>query len=131
MIETIQPYLYTFYLVASHRSFTKTAVALRIAQSAVSIQIKKLEDILQIQLFHRQSRLNLCLTNEGAKLFITCTEIFNKLTDNLAAFDKLEDEATLTVNAPSYFGTYVLLPYIAEFEKTHPKVRVNFQITDN
>lgn len=131
MIETIQSYLYTFYLVALHQSFTKASLELRVSQSAVSVQIKKLEDVLQIQLFHRQSRLNLSLTNDGAKLFATCKEMFNKLKENLMVFDKLGEEATLTVNAPSYFGTYVLLPFIAEFEKTHPKVRVNFQITDN
>ncbi len=131
MIETIQPYLYTFYLVALHQSFTKAALELRISQSAVSIQIKKLENVLQIQLFHRQSRLHLNMTKEGIKLFTTCTEMFNTLKNNLTVFDKLGDETTLTVTAPSFFGTYMLLPFIGEFEKTHPKVRVNFQITDN
>ncbi|MGL1437451.1 helix-turn-helix domain-containing protein, partial [Vibrio parahaemolyticus] len=45
--------LRAFVAVADHRSFTRAAAALNRTQSAVSMQIRRLEDRLQVALFHR------------------------------------------------------------------------------
>ena len=49
-------YLEIFYEVAKAKSFTKAAEKLFINQSAVSIQVKKFEDILKVKLFDRSSK---------------------------------------------------------------------------
>ena len=51
-------YLEIFYEVAKAKSFTKAAEKLFINQSAVSIQVKKFEDILKVKLFDRSSKKN-------------------------------------------------------------------------
>ena len=54
-----------FLCVARERSFSKAAEKLRISQPSVSIQIKKLEDSLQVKLFERLGR-QIYLTREGS-----------------------------------------------------------------
>ena len=53
-----------FLCAARERSFSKAADKLRISQPSVSIQIKKLEDSLQLRLFERLGR-QIYLTREG------------------------------------------------------------------
>ena len=61
-------HLRIFYEVCKNQSFTRTAEKLYISQSAVSIQIKKLESSLQTQLIERSSK-NFKLTYTGQELF--------------------------------------------------------------
>lgn len=69
-------YLEIFYEVAKAKSFTKAAEKLFINQSAVSIQVKKFEDILKVKLFDRSSKkLNLLIQG---KLCIKWLKIFLK-----------------------------------------------------
>ena len=56
MITLDLHYLEIFYEVAKAKSFTKAAEKLYINQSAVSIQVKKFEDILKVKLFDRSSK---------------------------------------------------------------------------
>ena len=69
-------YLEIFYEVAKAKSFTKAAEKLFINQSAVSIQVKKFEDILKVKLFDRSSK-KLSLLIQG-KLCIKWLKIFLK-----------------------------------------------------
>lgn len=131
MIETIQPYLYTFYLAGKHGSFTKAGQVLRILQSAVSMQIKKLEDVLQATLFFRQSRNKLSLTKIGSQLFATCSGNFEQLQKGLDSFQQGENEGALDISAPALFGAYILFPFLKHFKKTHPKITVSFQLSDD
>ena len=61
-------YLEIFYEVAKAKSFTKAAEKLFINQSAVSIQVKKFEDILKVKLFDRSSK-KIKLTYTGETLY--------------------------------------------------------------
>ncbi len=47
--------LQAFVAVADHRSFTRAAAALNRTQSAISMQVKRLEERLQAELFHRST----------------------------------------------------------------------------
>jgi DNA-binding transcriptional LysR family regulator len=60
--------LQTFMLVAEHQSFREAAEQTHRSQSAVSTQIKQLEEQLAIKLLHRTTR-SVKLTPEGAELF--------------------------------------------------------------
>ena len=53
--------------MADHRSFTRAAVALNRTQSAVSMQVKRLEEQLQAELFHR-TKANVDLSAAGERL---------------------------------------------------------------
>jgi LysR family glycine cleavage system transcriptional activator len=59
------PAIRAFEASARHLSFKKAAVELCLTQSAISHQIKSLEDYLGVQLFYRETRA-VVLTSEGS-----------------------------------------------------------------
>jgi len=58
-------HLYYFWLVAKEGSFTRAAAKLRIAQSAVSLQVASLEDFLGKKLILRSTSKKIALTEQG------------------------------------------------------------------
>jgi LysR family transcriptional regulator, transcriptional activator of nhaA len=71
-------HLYYFWTVAKNESFTKAADELRIAQSAVSLQLAQLEDFLGKKLIIRSTSKKLVLTEEGQIVFRQAEEIFRQ-----------------------------------------------------
>jgi len=130
MISSLLPHLYYFYTVASEQSFTAAAVKLRISQSAVSLQIARLEEKLGVDLFHREGRRSITLTQAGGQLWNLCREIFTKLEMSTALGQAQAPVEPLRVTAPSLFGTYMVLPFIKIFEKRHAGLKVIPMITD-
>ena len=74
--------LRAFEAVARSLSFTKAADQLLVTQSAVSRQVKNLEDILGVQLLKRKGPLE--LTEEGRKLLPVLTGSFDKIAEVIA-----------------------------------------------
>lgn len=70
-------HLYYFWRVAKNGNLTQTATELHISQSALSSQIKQLEDTMNIALFLRQGR-KLLLTEAGQRTLIYAEDIFSK-----------------------------------------------------
>ena len=71
--------LRTFIAVAESNNLTRAAEQLGRTQSAISVQAKTLEDLLEVSLFVRQSR-GMMLTAEGEKLLPVARKIVNELT---------------------------------------------------
>ncbi len=71
-------HLYYFWTVGKHKSFTRAAEELRIAQSAVSLQVASLEDFLGKKLIIRSTSKKLVLTEEGHLVFSQAEEIFRQ-----------------------------------------------------
>jgi LysR family transcriptional regulator, transcriptional activator of nhaA len=71
-------HLYYFWTVAKEESFTKAALKLRIAQSAVSLQVASLESFLGKKLILRSTSKKLALTEEGQLVFNQAEEIFRQ-----------------------------------------------------
>ena len=88
-----------FLLVANEGSLTDASKRLNLSQSSISRQIKKLEDSLQIVLFHRHPR-GLLLTEQGELLFKSANKINLDINSTLA---KINDS-----KAVSY--THLTLP---------------------
>lgn len=80
-------YLKAFLLTAQHESFSKAAEALKIAQSAVSRQIKLLEESVGEELIIRSSK-KVILTDKGNALYMAAQH-FDKLSHEI--FDKEDD----------------------------------------
>jgi len=80
-------YLKAFLLTAQYESFSKAADALKIAQSAVSRQIKLLEESVGEELIIRSSK-KVILTDKGNSLYIA-TQHFDKLSHEI--FEKVDD----------------------------------------
>jgi DNA-binding transcriptional LysR family regulator len=80
-------YLKAFLLTAQHQSFSKAADSLKIAQSAVSRQIKLLEESVGEELIIRSSK-KVILTDKGNALYMAAQH-FDKLSHEI--FDKEDD----------------------------------------
>ena len=112
--------LRTFVEVADLRSFTGAGERLGRVQSAVSMQIRRLEDITQSRLFARTPQ-SVALTAEGERLLVFARRILSLSDEALAA---LRDDLP---RGPIRFGTtdiaYPFLPRIlARFAAAHPQV---------
>lgn len=112
--------LRTFVEVATIRSFTGAGERLGRVQSAVSMQIRRLEDITQSRLFARTPQ-SVELTAEGERLLVFARRILSLSDEALAS---MRDDAP---QGPVRFGTtdiaYPFLPKIlARFAASHPRV---------
>jgi LysR family transcriptional regulator, transcriptional activator of nhaA len=69
-------HLFLFYSLARQGTFTKTAESLSIAQSAVTSQIKQLEEVLDLVLIDRSNRRKPILTEDGKAVLDFANSIF-------------------------------------------------------
>jgi DNA-binding transcriptional LysR family regulator len=112
-----------FEAAARHLSFTKAGEELFLTQSAVSRQIKELEDQLGVALFHRRHRA-LVLTEAGQQFYAATAQV---LTTMRAATSRLRAQIgrkTLSVTTTNSFAALWLIPRLAGFTRTHPDVEV-------
>ena len=121
--------LRSFVAVADSRSFTRAGGALGRTQSAVSMQVKRLEEALQRRLFEHNSR-NIALTADG-ELLLGYARRMLRLNDEVVAHFAEPDLAGLVrVGTPDDYATYLLPPVLSQFARTYPQVRVEVS-TDN
>src|ERR1700744_996474 len=118
--------LRAFEAAARHLSFTNAAAELNVTQTAISHQIRRLEQELGIRLFVRQNRA-LSLTAEAKDYLPVIRSAFNDLrlaTDRLLRKD---NEHVLTVSTLASLAAKWLLPRLSSFQEEHPggDVRVN------
>ncbi|EDT42611.1 LysR substrate-binding domain-containing protein [Burkholderia ambifaria] len=106
-------------------SFTKAATALSLTQSAVSQQIRQLEQRLGYPLFVRHPR-GLVLTPKGAVLHEVTASTFSDLNRALAKLAK-PDVALLNVNCLPSLALQWLMPRLADFHQQHPDISVRLK----
>lgn len=113
--------LRAFVAVADAGSFTTAAQRLLRGQSAVSLQIKRLEDQLGVRLFDRGSR-HVALTGEG-ELVLDQARRLLALNDALVSRAR-EPQLTglVRLGVPEDFATAHLPALLAEFSRAHPQV---------
>ena len=113
-----------FESAARHLSFTKAGEELALTQSAVSRQIKELEDQLGAPLFERKHRA-LALTEAGRQFYASAAQV---LTTMRAATERLRADAgrrrPLSVTTTHSFAALWLIPRLAGFTRDHPGIDV-------
>jgi LysR family glycine cleavage system transcriptional activator len=115
--------LRAFEAAARHLSFTQAASELNVTQTAISHQIKRLEEELGIRLFVRQNRA-LSLTPEAKEYLPGIRAAFNDLrlaTDRLLRQD---DDRVLTISTLASLAAKWLLPRLSAFQEAHPGIDV-------
>ncbi len=118
--------LRTFVAVAMHGNVTRAADALHRTQSAISVQIKHLEDNLQVTLFTREAR-GVSLTSAGEKLLASAKPILQMLDRAAAELRQNPIEGTVRVGIPDDYGTDLLSTILADFAQSHPLVEVSIR----
>src|SRR3954463_3595462 len=115
--------LRAFEAAARHLSFTLAAAELNVTQTAISHQIRRLEEELGIRLFIRQNRA-LALTAEARDYLPGIRAAFNDLrlaTDRLLRKD---DDKVLTISTLASLAAKWLLPRLTDFQEQHPGIDV-------
>ncbi len=117
--------LATFLKVAEKLSVTAAARELGRTQSAITQQLKLLEEELGFSLLERKHG-RVFLTPQGEKLAAAGTPSLGRLDDEVARLrdDLKAVEGTLSVGVLDDYGTQCLGPRIASFCAAHPRVRV-------
>jgi DNA-binding transcriptional LysR family regulator len=118
--------LRTFLTVARHGNITRGAEALHRTQSAVSIQIKRLEECLAVTLFRREPR-GVSLTEAGERLRLAAEPIVNDLDQTVRAFRADPIGGLVRVGIPDEYGSDVLPAILADFSARYPAVEVFVQ----
>jgi DNA-binding transcriptional LysR family regulator len=114
-----------FLAVAEKQSFVKASMALFIAQSAVSIAIRKLEDELDLKLFNRNNK-RVELTAEGQALLNHAKRIMAQAKDaklELAEMSALK-KGEVKLGVPAMLASYFLPSHLVDFKKQYPNIKI-------
>ncbi len=98
-----------FESVARHGRVARAAEELHVSASAVSQQIKQLEENLGISLFRREKR-QLSLTQEGEQLYMAATSAFTALRDARKSISRQRESHQLIMRASPSFAVRWLGP---------------------
>lgn len=115
--------LRTFVAVAEMENFTKAAGVVGRTQSAVSLQIKRLEDMIGDPLFERGPR-GVALTRRGEELLVNARRIVSLLDETAASLTAPALEGRVSIGIPEEYGTTVLPRALAAFNNAHPNVEI-------
>ena len=122
-------WLRAFEAAARHLSFTSAAKELHVTQSAVSQQVRLLEQYLHEPLFHRHPR-RLQLTATGETYLATVGEAFEQLARGTAELfgQKHAERVVLRVNPA--FAIHWLMPRLGAFQEANPNIdlRINLSL---
>lgn len=115
-----------FYTVAKYSNITKAANALYISQPAVTMSIKKLEDLLDVTLFVRNKR-GVTLTQEGKVLYEHVASAMEniKIGENRIASLKTLETGTVNIGIGTNLTKHFLLKYLEIFHTKYPKININ------
>ena len=116
--------LRTFDAAARLKSFKKAAEELHVTPTAVSHQIKALEEVLETLLFERQTRA-VKLTREGKLLSDTTFNVFRQLTYTVNEI--IDSKDMLTISTTSSFASMWLVPNLDKFYDANPGIDVSIQ----
>jgi len=117
-----------FEAAARNLSFTKAAEELLITQSAVSRQIRALEEHLGVTLFERRPR-TLTLTEPGRTLQRAAAELLERLQQVTDGLKAERSAPQLTVTTTNGFASLWLIPRLRGFTTRHPSVDVRISAT--
>lgn len=122
--------LHTFEAVARHLSFQKAARELDVTSTAVSHQIKVVEDFLGVSLFRRRPR-PLALTEAGEILYPAVSKSLDAIVAAIAQLEEASESTTLAVSVTTVFAAKWLVPRLSEFQRTHPEINLHLQASND
>jgi DNA-binding transcriptional LysR family regulator len=115
--------LRTFVAIAETGNFTKAAELAGRTQSAVSMQMKKLEGMIGDSLFERGSR-GVALTRRGGELIVNARRIVSLLDETAASMAAPPLGGPVRIGIPEEYGHSILSRALGAFAKRHPRVEV-------
>lgn len=120
-----------FHAVADAGSLTHAGETLHLSQSAISRQIRALEESLDTTLFHRHAR-GLILTEQGELLFEATRSMNKRLEATAARIRDSEDEVygEIRVTTTTGFGTLWLAPRLPALYEKYPDLKIDLMLEE-
>lgn len=116
--------LRTFIAIAETGSFTRAAEVVNKTQSAVSMQMKRLEERLERPIFARDGRASK-LTDDGQRLLDFARRIVKLNVETIAAFSDAELSGRVRLGVPDDYADRYLPEIMARFSRAYPSVELS------
>ena len=129
-VDRFQSFI-AFAKVVEAGSFARAADRLGVSVSAVSRQVADVEAHLGVRLLNRTTR-RLSLTESGQAFYERCVQLLADLEEAEQAVSSaaIVPHGTLRVTASISFGVGYLAPAIADFQRQHPQLRFDVELSD-
>jgi LysR family glycine cleavage system transcriptional activator len=121
--------LRTFCVAARYESFRTAGEELFITASAVSHQIKSLEEELGEPLFDRTSR-ELSLTETGKSFYEDVSPLIEQLDAEVAKYKKGATSSSIRISVQPFFASEFFVPRLSEFTARHPEIDIQVGTSD-
>lgn len=121
--------LRTFCVAARYESFRTAGEELFITASAVSHQIKSIEEELGERLFDRKSR-ELQLTDAGRSLYEDVSPLIDQVDAAVARFRNRTVGSSIRISVQPFFASEYFIPRLSEFTDTHPEIDIQVNASD-
>jgi LysR family glycine cleavage system transcriptional activator len=121
--------LRAFEAAARHLSFKAAAAELGVTPTAVSHQVRLLEEVCGQPLFRRRPR-PLTLTSAGGRLFPALRDGLDAFASGIASASRELEHRPLRVTSPNAFASRWLVPRLPEWRAAHPDVALEVIGTD-
>lgn len=118
--------LRSFCVAAKCLSFKHAASQLFLTPSAVSHQIKQLEEQLGIALFKRQTRA-IELTSSGKQFYNAIHPIIHDLQTTISDFTNSHDNQTITISMPEFFASELFVPKLNDWTSCNPTINLELE----
>jgi LysR family glycine cleavage system transcriptional activator len=113
--------LRAFEATARHASAKRAAEELHVTPTAISHQLRRLEEELGVQLFIRRPR-RLALTSQGRELLAAVQEAFDSIADAVARLDIRPARSTITLSTTPAIAARWLLPWVCILRDINPQL---------
>ncbi|WP_426213778.1 LysR substrate-binding domain-containing protein [Mesorhizobium abyssinicae] len=118
--------LRAFDAAAKYESISRAAEELSVTHTAVSRQVRNLEEWFGTELFHREGR-GIRLTHTGQLLRERTRRVFNELSEVGRSFRQRERAGTIIISSLPSIATHWIAPNIGIFTDLHPTIQVQIQ----
>ncbi|HSV54823.1 MAG TPA: LysR substrate-binding domain-containing protein [Burkholderiaceae bacterium] len=119
--------LRAFEAAARHLSFKEAAAELFVTPTAVSHQIRNLEELVGLKLFERTGN-TITLTRAGERFFPVLRDGFDRIAQSVVDLQREED--ALTVSVTPAFAAMILIPQLTQLRKLHPGIALTVNATE-
>jgi len=118
--------LRSFCIAAKCLSFKHAASQLFLTPSAVSHQIKHLEEQLGITLFKRQTR-SIELTSAGKQFYQSVNPLISQLESTISEFTNSQQNKNIVISLPEFFASELFIPRLSEWAEENPTINLQLE----
>jgi LysR family glycine cleavage system transcriptional activator len=118
--------LRSFCVASKCLSFKHAAAQLFLTPSAISHQIKQLEEQLGFVLFKRGTR-SIELTSAGKQFYVAIQPIVHQLESTISEFTHNQQNKTIVISLPEFFASELFIPRLNEWSEKNPTINLQLE----